>query len=40
MVCWSWWLLALVLAGATLLGFVLSVVWYWWLLSRPEVRRR
>jgi hypothetical protein len=37
MICWTWWLLAIALAGAAALGFMLHFVWHWWLLSRPDV---
>ncbi len=36
MICWPWWLVAIAIVGATLLGIVLSFAWYWWLLSRPD----
>jgi hypothetical protein len=40
MVCWPWWVVGLVLAGAAAAGFVLCFLWHWWLVSRPGARNR
>jgi hypothetical protein len=38
MICLSWWLFVVVVAGAALGGFVAYFLFQWWLLSAPGAR--
>ncbi|HEY3065080.1 MAG TPA: hypothetical protein VGL09_04770 [Methylomirabilota bacterium] len=40
MMCATWWVAALMLSAAAVIGFVACFLWHWWLISRPGARQR